>query len=166
MVYLDTTQNIDQNELVAIVETTSAVFNVDPHLVFAIVEVESGWDHLAIRYEPAFNYLFFPRTHAEKQRITQETEEVLQKCSWGPMQIMGAVARELGFKDSLLLLSDPKVSILYGVKKLDQLLHKYEEVKAVSAYNQGSPRMTGGLFNNQRYVDKVYSAIEKYRALK
>ena len=70
---------------------------VEPALIMAIVSVESGGDPCATRYEPHYHYLFKPETFAKLNRITENTEIIQQKTSWGLMQVMGGVARERKF---------------------------------------------------------------------
>ena len=84
--------------------------------------------------------------------------------SWGPMQVMGAVAWELGFRGHFVDLCDTRTGIEYGCKKLKELMLKYNSMEdAVSAYNAGRPAKTkGGLYINEQYVDGV---MKYYREL-
>ena len=84
----------------------------DSDLVKAIITQESGWNAFAIRYEQTYQYLFNPDEFAKKNKVTLSTEINTQKMSWGLGQIMGAVARELGFEGSMPLLSDAQLNIL------------------------------------------------------
>ena len=97
--------------------------------------------------------------------------------SWGPMQIMGATARWLGFKGTFLSeLIEPEVGIEYGCKYLANLKRRFsgnsknncnqvDDIaifcdKKISAYNAGSPRKKAdGTYVNQKYVDKVLNSI-------
>lgn len=143
------------------------MYGVDSDLVRAIITVESSWNPWAIRFEPAWRYFVNPRDWADKLLITFETEQTLQACSWGPMQVMGAIARELGFQQELNRLSDPELGITYGVLKLKSLAQKYrDESDVIAAYNAGSPRKTsGGMYENQKYVDKVHQSLIKLRKI-
>ena len=108
-----------------------------------------------MRFEPDFNYLF-PLGGA-----LTTTERIAQKTSYGCMQVMGAVARELGFKGLYLSeLCDPEVALNYGCMHLANYYRKHGTWKrAVSAYNQGNARVNAdGSFKNQAYVDKVWDA--------
>lgn len=133
-------------------------FNIDYRLVYAIAVVESSLNPNAVRFEPGWKYLLDVESYAKRLHITASTEEILQKCSWGLMQVMGSVARELGFELELNQLSNPYFNLEIGCKKLLQLQSKYSEVEdVISAYNQGSPRKDkkSKCYKNQAYVDKV-----------
>ena len=141
-----------------------------PHeMVLAIVQVESGWDSFRVRYEPGWRYgTYFAREHADRNGITSDTEDILQRFSWGLMQIMGAVAREIGYNGHLTALCDPILGTRYGCKKLRQCYEKYaDETAAIAAYNAGSAQKTqGGMYVNQRYVDRVYAAMLPLRSMR
>lgn len=130
---------------------------VDARLACAIAEVESAGDPLAVRFETHWKYYFDVPQFAFRCRVSQDTERTLQSCSWGLMQVMGSVARELGFLESLIKLSDPRIGAKYGCMKLAQCLKKWPKKldDAIAAYNAGSPRVFEGRYVNQAYVDKV-----------
>lgn len=158
---------IPDASLVAIVEQAARAEQVDMNLVKAVVTVESTWDPKVARVEKAWKYFYFESEFAEKMNITLETEKALQSMSIGLMQIMGSVARELGFTGNLSELFRPEVNVIWGCKKLKQLLKKYpDESDVISAYNQGSPRKSeSGMYKNQRYVDKVSKELRELRGL-
>lgn len=140
----------------------AAEFSLEPELVTAIIQVESAGNAYATRFEPDWRYLVRPELFAQKLGITIPTEHMLQQFSWGWMQIMGSVARELGFQDHLTKLCDPEINLHFGCKKLRTLTNKYPTTSdVIAAYNAGSPRMVHGRYDNQGYVDKVYSAWSK-----
>lgn len=158
---------IPDPQLVAIVEQAARAEQVDMNLAKAIVTVESTWDPKVSRLEPGWKYFYFEKEFAEKVGITVETEKTLQSMSIGLMQIMGGVARELGFTENLSELFKPEQNVIWGCKKLKQLLKKYpDEADVISSYNQGSPRKTqGGMYKNQVYVDKVSLKLRELRGL-
>ena len=141
---------------------------VDPDLVAAIVTVESSWRPEASRYEPNWKYLFFVKEWSEKTGVAYEEELAHQTMSLGLMQIMGSVARELGYDKRLCQLFEPRWNLRFGVMKLKTLLNKYpSETDVISSYNQGSPRKTaGGHYQNQAYVDAVSNVLRDARKLK
>ena len=154
--------------LLTLILAYSSKYAVDSNLIQAIVIVESRGNTFCARYEPNYKWLYFPRENSSRLGITYETEIQFQKCSLGPIQVMGAVAREHGFEGHLTKLCDPQVGLDYGVRHLKKFLQKYpEESDAISAYNAGSPRKTaGGLYVNQKYVDRVHAELIPLRALK
>jgi len=109
---------------------------LDPALVCALIEIESGWNPWAVRYEPGYRWLYphelvtlDPAVPAEKKLIqeimdergwpgTPETETTLQRFSLGPMQAMGATMRERGYNGWLPQLCDPEVNLEWGLKHL------------------------------------------------
>jgi soluble lytic murein transglycosylase-like protein len=139
-------------------------FNIDPRLLCAIATVESGWNTFAVRYEPAWEYIFQPKAFAEKNRITVDTEVQLQKFSYGLCQIMGAVARENGLFAEIHRLLEPETGLFYGAKLLRKLCDRYPDSiqDVMSAYNAGHPRRDPktGLYFNQDYVNRVQAVFD------
>jgi soluble lytic murein transglycosylase-like protein len=152
-------------------------------LVAAIVQVESGGDRFAMRHEPAYPWLWDVARRAPRATtsltasrrlppddftappgVSKLTEWMGQQTSWGYMQVMGAVARELGFAGRFFTeLCDPMEGLNYGCLHLTRLRrahfdrHGWPGVAA--AYNAGAPRFDErGAFRNQSYVDKVARA--------
>lgn len=131
-------------------------YKLNPKLIVAIIKAESSGDEYAIRFEPHFKYEYDADKMAYMNFITKDTERILQKCSIGLMQLMGCVARELGYKENLLCLTNPSDGIEVGCQKLQQLSKKYELLTdVVSAYNAGSVKFPGGPYKNYQYVEKV-----------
>lgn len=148
-------------------------------LVEAIVRTESAGVATRWRVEPRYRYLwdvkhgrpFRALTHAEIASeeapadfhaihgSSRDTEWWGQQASWGPMQIMGAVAREHGYSGDFPGLCDPLAGLRWGCAHLAQLrdayLARYGWPGVVAAYNAGSPRRAGGQWVNQSYVDAV-----------
>lgn len=137
-------------------------YNLDPHLAMAIVQQESGGNPYAIRYEALWRYLVTPATFANSLHISAATETVLQSMSWGLMQVMGSVARELGFTDPMPKLCELEIGLQYGCKQLQRLAIRYPKLEdTIAAYNAGSPRRTtAGIYENQSYVDSVLNYIQ------
>jgi len=155
-------------EVLALIQSVAQAEGLDERLLLAICTIESSLNPYAVRYEPAYKYTVSPRDWASKMRLSVETEECLQKFSYGLAQIMGGVMREYGFSGNLqTCLLNPKVSLTYSAKHLKNYLRRHgSEVEAIAAYNAGSPRKTsGGMFVNQSYVDKVDRELRKLRAL-
>ena len=161
-------------------------FNLPPLVVQGIIQVESAGNPFAYRAEPAYRYFFdvddlAPFRDVSQAEIdqasapgdfpyyeglsSQDSEWFGQQISWGPMQIMGAVARERGFCQCFPELCSFDDGVHWGCAHLMWLAERYLEDDGwpgvISAYNQGSPRRNDdGTFCNQAYVDKVLLAME------
>jgi soluble lytic murein transglycosylase-like protein len=140
-------------------------FRVDPELIAAFIQVESSGDQYAFRYEPNFRHVYKVAEFARIHRIPELSEQMGQKTSFGLMQIMGGTARWLGFIMPLPLLFDPSTNLEYGIRYLLTLQRRYDSVEdQIAAYNAGSARKdASGLYENQRYVDKVRNVLSSFR---
>lgn len=148
----------------------AAEHGLDVGLLRAIVQKESRGDNWAIRYEAHWKDFHFPRVHAERLEISVATEEQLQKFSFGLMQVMGAVARQHGYKGDLQrICADPELAIELGCKHLKWLRTRCEtESELIASYNGGwgaLRRTPGGMFQNQGYVDGVARLLHELRRL-
>lgn len=126
--------------------------------VKAIITVESSGNPYCERPEPHYRWLTgLNLSHHEQWG---------QSASWGLMQIMGAVARELGHKGFFARLCDPAVGLEYGCRYLAKLYRREKNwPDTISSYNQGSPRKDEqGRYRNQEYVDAVFRAWSHYDA--
>lgn len=154
----------------SIVEEAAKAFDLDPRLINAIIWRESAGDPNACRYEPLYQYIYKPynksmRDYCRDLGMEIETETNLQKYSWGLMQVMGGVARELGFNDRWLhKLTDAAYGIKYGCAKLSRLQKQYPNLKdVISSYNAGSVRKDNlGNYINQSYVDFVITTMGEF----
>lgn len=157
-------------------------FKLDAKLVKAQVQIESGGHPYAFNPEPVYRYLWdvvkkVPFRHVDAMELAskippkdfpsltggKDHEWWGQQCSWGLMQIMGAVAREHGF-DGLYLseLCDAAVNLDLGCRHLAGLLkwaHGNEE-QALAAYNGGRAGNNIPPFRNRPYALKVLTLKE------
>ena len=171
-----TTKSLIQQEA----KTYSALFEIPEALILAIIQTESSNSMFAWRTEPNYRYLYDVKKRAPFRKLTKDemnnekapadfpyipsissrnTEWLGQQASWGPMQVMGAVAREYGFRDAFPALSTAQ-GIYYGCRKLQTLksmwYSKYGWKGVAAAYNAGSVRFNSDCqLVNQQYVDKV-----------
>lgn len=142
--------------------------NLPIQLVRAIVLVESNGNPWAIRHEPRYRYLWDVGSNTPFRKIQQDelldataaqgldaipgssrdTEWMGQRTSWGLMQVMGAVAREYGFRGWFPQLCDINTGLQYGCKHLSVLVQRYKAKHTwrgvVAAYNTGQPAHTAG----------------------
>jgi len=136
-------------------------------LIGAIVMAESAGLPFATRFEPHWKYFHHVRSHAERLGVTPETEQVHQATSWGLMQVMGGVIRELGFMGHLPELTDETLNLKFGCLKIKQIAQRYSEKSdIIAAYNAGSVIKTPGrMYKNQSYVDKVSTYLRDLERL-
>jgi soluble lytic murein transglycosylase-like protein len=141
----------------SVVKAFSAEFLVNPRMALAIVYQESAGDTYAARVEEDLVLRWvFPAMNAKKHRITMTTEITFQKTSWGLMQVLGVVARELGYDEQLPKLTVPNVGLRWGIKNIAKLQGRYlQYTDIIAAYNAGSPKKVEGKYKNQEYVDSV-----------
>lgn len=134
----------------------AAKYGVDPMLAAAIIQTESSGNRYCLRYEKNWRYLVTPEIYAKELGITDDTEIQTQMFSYGLMQIMGSIARELGHHGAMGLLFDAQLNLDLGCKKIAQCLRKYQKLEdAIASYNAGSARYNDGVLVNQGYVDRV-----------
>lgn len=155
--------------MIALITEISQKYGVDSELLQAIIAVESAYEPYRARYEPNYKYVKTPDVYASALYITPDTEAVFQKLSFGLTQVMGGLARELGYTDHLTKLFDPRTNLEYSCKYLAILQSKYggNEDKIIAAYNAGSAKvLPSGKFANQPYVDKVKNNLKLLRQLK
>lgn len=138
-------------------------YEIPRALVKAFVDVESGGNPWAVRYEPKFFEKYVKNAQiTPKSPCSEATERSLRAHSFGLMQIMGQTAREVGFEGVFLTeLLDPATNLDLCCRYLYQLVgryfDKYSWSGVIAAYNAGSVRYQPGtkVFANQLYVDKV-----------
>ena len=125
--------------LVGAARKAAATQSLDPALVCAVVEQESGWNPWAIRYEPLFFAKYVAGLYTNNK--VSASEAYARGFSWGLMQVMGQVAREAGF-DSLYLsaLCDPEQGLAVGCKVLRKKFDAAsgDTTRALLAWNGGA----------------------------
>lgn len=168
------------------IELAAQADMLDPDLVEAICLVESSGEQFAWNPEPRYRYLWdvkrnkpfrplsinetlgkFPPQDFKAIAGDSDQEWWGQQASWGLMQIMGAVARERGFRDPFLpALCDVETNLFWGCAHLGHVLEwaNGDIHKAAAAWNAG----TGGWLGTagQAYaqkVDRQLQAIQEAR---
>ena len=143
---------MDIPSLITLAKDQAKLQLLDPALVCAVIEQESGWSPWAMRFEPMFlkNYV---KPHLPE---APTTGEIARATSWGLMQIMGQVALENGFEGRFFTeLCDPATGIQFGCKKLRACLEARSEDndKALLMWNGGG---------NANYPTQVLARMRKY----
>lgn len=138
-----------QTDLIGLTKATATTHGLDPVLICAVVEQESGWNPWAIRAEPAFDERYVQPLHKTP------TEEWARSISWGLLQIMGEVARELGYTGDIPALCDPATGLEWGCRQLARKLAgaAQDVTKGLEAYNGGS---------NPVYASQVLARKQRY----
>lgn len=136
---------------------------IETKIVKAIIEIESGGNVNAIRYEPDYKYLYHPTTISDELGVDFHTELVQQRISWGPMQIMGANVRWLGCKEPYLsVLCSKEIGIFWGCQYLKNIRIRYsKKLDMVAAYNYGHvEKDKDHNYVNQEYVNRFLEAYD------
>ncbi len=153
---LETTMiDLSTNEArLALVTPWATKYGLDPYLVCAVIEQESGWNPGAARFEPAFL-----KKYIEPMNLGF-LESLDRSTSWGLMQIMGQTAIEFGFDSGenpaeLASLRIPDVGVDFGCRKLQKCfdIHKDPETSLL-AYNGGA---------NPEYGKQVLARVAHYK---
>jgi soluble lytic murein transglycosylase-like protein len=140
---------LPENELIAKTKAVAVSYQIDPALLCALVEQESGWNPWAIRYEPGF------LEHYVKQMPYSETEKIARSTSWGLCQVMGQVAREHSFTGKFLsALCDPDIGLDYGAKVLKDKMKGRSLEDGLLRYNGGS---------RKQYAAEVLARMVRYQ---
>jgi soluble lytic murein transglycosylase-like protein len=115
----------------------AAKYALETAIVAAVCEQESAWNPFAIRWEPGFY-----NKYVVGMNLSDATEKQMRGVSFGLMQVMGQVARELGFQGRFLTqLCDPDIGVDVGCRKLASCFKSYNEPEtALLSYNgDGNP---------------------------
>jgi soluble lytic murein transglycosylase-like protein len=127
------------SQLVSLARKAAAQHVLDPSLVCAIVEQESAWNPWAIRYEPTFFAKYVAPLYTNNK--ISSSEAYARGFSWGLMQVMGQVAREVGYTEPFLSsLCDPADALEIGCRVLRKKFESAagDTVRTLLAWNGGS----------------------------
>ncbi len=144
-------------DLVTLARRICQQHNLDPALVCAVIEQESGWNPWAIRYEPAFFTRYVAPLYTNNK--VSASEAYARGFSWGLMQVMGQVARENGFDAPFLsALCDPEQGIAVGCRVLVRKL-----AAAGGDVTRGLLAWNGG--GHPSYAAEVLARVPKFIGL-
>jgi|ERR1700761_5916122 len=142
-----------------LIKKTAEAYGLEWTWIKAIVTQESNFNPYALRYEPRYMYLYKVPIFAHKLGISEDTEMMTQKMSFGLGQVMLALAREQGFEKEAGLLFDPEINLDQVCKRIYTLKHRALDTPddVFAGYNGGPGAMVrrGEIFSNQGYVDSV-----------
>lgn len=121
-------------------------YGLDVSLVCALIHHESAWNTYAMRCEPLF-FTRYIQPMLDKHTVRTMTEANSRATSWGLMQVMGEVAREMGFSGQFLAeLCDPQIGIDFGCRKLQKCINSTSDVRAaLLSYNGGGDQQYPGM---------------------
>lgn len=157
-------EKINDPALLGQIMAAAVAQGIDPALVLALIEIESGCNPFMTQVEATqrANLLF-----QRPEECSPEMETLSQKTRWGLMQIRGSVARSLGFDGWLPQLAEPLFNVEIGAKYLKQLTERFGERHGIegviAAYHTEAPRKIGDKFVNQAYVDEVLGLMKSYQ---
>lgn len=137
----------------------AAAHGLDPRVVEAVVAVESSGRTSAYRFEPQF----YAKYLAGKPEWAGAVPERVS-ASYGLMQVMFVVAKELGFTSpDPELLFVPRIGLDWGCRKLATLLKWSggDLVQALAAYNGGKGNNLKPPFRNISYAERVLQALSQ-----
>jgi len=142
------------SQLLALARKAAVAQSLDPALVCAVIEQESGWNPWAIRYEPAFFSKYVAGLYTNNK--ISASEAYARGFSWGLMQVMGQVARETGFDAPFLsALCDSEQGLNVGCKVLRKKFDAMagDTARALLAWNGGG---------NPSYAAQVLARLPHY----
>lgn len=155
----------------SIIGPTALKMRLDPYLVEAVVWVESRAQADAFRHEPKFWFRYL-----SKLPEYQGTNPRRVSSSYGLMQIMYPVAKEIGFVGEPEELFLPSTNLLWGCRKLRRLTDWAAEYKDVTpddrlratlaSYNGGRGGNVPGTElrpDNAQYAERVLASVEEMR---
>jgi Transglycosylase SLT domain len=156
---------------------------IDPPLALALCAQESSFNQWAWNPEPRYRYLWniiqsnpFRQLSAAENKseippndfpappgCPRDAEWWGQQASWGIAQIMGAVARERGFRGRFLpQLCDTTVGLPLALEHLRIYIVQFQDIyKGLEAYNGGP----GAVGRNASYADAVMERVKKWEGM-
>uniref|UniRef100_A0A6H1ZYQ5 Putative transglycosylase n=1 Tax=viral metagenome TaxID=1070528 RepID=A0A6H1ZYQ5_9ZZZZ len=138
------------------IQVAARGYSLPANIVAGVVAQESAGNRKALRAEPNYLWLWGDDPGEKLGRPPGEseaTEWYCQRLSWGLMQIMGAVARELGFRGDFGDLFEPEINLGLGCKYLAWCFkrEKGDVFNALQRYNGGG----GKTERTARYAREV-----------
>ena len=147
-----------KDELVTLAKAKAVSHSLDPALFCALVETESGWYTHASRTEKGFKKRYIDPIKSVKRwgSTSYETERENRATSFGLCQVMGQVAREMGFEGrSLGELCIPEIGLEFGARRLAKAMDRKggNVSEALLNYNGGA---------DKEYAARVLDKVKNY----
>ena len=145
----------------SVIRAKAAIFDLPYELVRAMVKQESTFQPYRNRFEQGFydRYIKGKKLDFLPPLCLPITESLGRATSWGLLQIMGATAREQGFRGWFPELCKPEVGLEWGCRYLASLRRQFGHEGwpvVVRAYNAGP----GGRHNvKNQYPDEVLDKL-------
>lgn len=132
----------ERNELAPVIATVAGRHVLPVDLVAAMVLQESTFNRFAHRFEKDFYKRYVEGRDLDfVPRFCLHITEALDRAtSWGLMQVMGATARQYGFRGWFTELCEPEVGLEFGCRYLADLRRQFGHEGwpvIVRAYNGG-----------------------------
>lgn len=136
----------------------SVKYGLETALVCGLIEQESSWNCWSMRYEPLF-FTHYIQPLLNTNQVHDMTEATARATSYGLTQVLGQVARELGFQGRFLTeLCDPDIGVDFGCRKLKKCFegksNTWTEHDALLCYNGGG---------EEQYPHMVIDRKRKYQ---
>ena len=139
--------------MLLVVDDYARQFDLPPVLVEAMIAVESGGNALA--WQPGSTRRATPRD--------SDSEWYGRRCRWGPMLLLGMVARERGFTGSFPALCNMDCGVYWGCRQLAWLDRHYGVHHGwrgvIGAWREGSLPQGKEEIKHRGYVRQVIEAM-------
>ena len=154
-----------EERIISLIKKYAEKHGLTPDIVYGVIMQESNGDQFSVRYEKNYKWLEDPEKH-KPIICSLDTEIMFQKTSFGLMQMMGGVFRELGFRGWLSkAMIEPCIQLDYGCKFLANKIVKYGFMGGICSYNSGSPRLNGqNQYLNIDYYSQVISYSHQFKS--
>ena len=135
-----------------IIYDISKIYNVDPIIIKAIIEQESQYNPVAVKYEESWERKY---SHLIKRKPndTIETWKMNFK-SFGLMQVSYVLHKDFCDLDYYSDLFDPNINILCGTKILAKCLEDNDKLTCIKKYNGAGP-------SAEKYKKEVLTRISR-----
>lgn len=132
-----------------LIDRTALTYGLDVGLLTAQIEIESGFNPFAFRFEPGF-WLKYLHNNPDAKGYAYGP---LAACSYGLLQILLETALEIGYDDRPERLFTASVGLAWGAKYLQKCIHRSN-----GDYKIGLVHYNGAGPAAQAYAEKVYAA--------